>query len=54
MNNGNLSDKLVEFCRIFFGRVKGGLAYMNVLTACFRRYVGLFTGGYGKHRFDYD
>jgi tripartite ATP-independent transporter DctM subunit len=46
MNNGNLSARLVEFCRIFFGRVKGGLAYMNVLDSM------IFAGMSGSSQAD--
>ncbi len=46
MNNGNLSAKLIDFTRVFFGRVKGGLAYMNVLVSM------LFAGMSGSSQAD--
>lgn len=46
MNDGELSSKLVGFCRVIFGRVKGGLAYMNVLDSM------LFAGMSGSSQAD--
>lgn len=46
MNNGDLSTRLIEFCRIFCGRVRGGLAHMNVLASM------LFAGMSGSSQAD--
>lgn len=46
MNNGNLSERLVDFTRVFFGRVRGGLAHMNVLVSM------LFAGMSGSSQAD--
>ena len=46
MNNGDLSSKIIGFCRIFFGRVRGGLAHMNVLDSM------LFAGMSGSSQAD--
>lgn len=46
MNNGDLSSKIIGFCRIFFGRVRGGLAHMNVLASM------LFAGMSGSSQAD--
>lgn len=46
MNSGDLSSKLVEFCRVFFGRFKGGLAYINIVASM------LFAGMSGSSQAD--
>ena len=46
MNNGNLSERLVDFTRVFFGRVRGGLAHMNVLVSM------IFAGMSGSSQAD--
>lgn len=33
MARGNISDKLIDFANVFVGRIKGGLAHVNVLTS---------------------
>ncbi len=33
MNASRLTEELIEFCKIFVGRIKGGLAYVNVLIS---------------------
>jgi len=33
MNAGGLSDRLLEFCRVFVGRFRGGLGHVNVVAS---------------------
>lgn len=33
MNASKLTEELIEFCKIFVGRIKGGLAYVNVIIS---------------------
>ncbi|HZJ96600.1 MAG TPA: TRAP transporter large permease subunit, partial [Oligella sp.] len=32
MNEGGLTKRLIQFARVFFGGVRGGLAYINILA----------------------
>lgn len=43
MGYTGLMDRVVDFCRIFVGRLRGGVAYVNVLSSM----IGLITPPFG-------
>ena len=58
MGRTGLMDKIMDFCRIFVGRLRGGIAYVSVLASMmFGCISGSGTGVYrgaGAHRDIYD